>query len=1720
MITRNLYSSTNLSFRPYEMSVWTLNDDFIAVFKSEDMDVKGSINDPEIVLADDGTQELHFSIPISLYYEEEESNLVNNTFPVYSRVVKKKQNPLWENGISGRLLQSARKIKVILNKRQDNEAVFEFVINEMTESHSKDGLICSIRAVGLPFFELGRTGYKVVLSADEFYVSYENWFDSRPVRESGELVADYNIRVAEWEAAEPIANIQYWNNLLGLTEYAATETHFSNSWYYVIDMDWSTYGHSDERAANKVYEEPYATSWKINLTPEKMEKHKEKARMVEGSNSNLYNLSQTIAKTFGVFCRYEYEYDANYHIIARKIIYQNTFSRNEENILQITYPYQASSISRTIDSNDLISKLYVTSVDDGSSNMISITDTPVNPTCEDYILDFDYLYSIGAMNTEQHDLIAPYQEKMREYNQDLITYRTQLDGYYTELNDVKAKITFYSNAVLNDQERISDLNAQISSLDMIDGRANGVINNTAPKTQILVKDNEEIYHLNITEKGVIFNTVKIYRSYDFSTYTLSDQVERGNAVVDEYGNLIRIEGIHISGTLNRNTVYLTYSYDPAGYYKRILTVWNERLAKDSTEKNNYTSQQTLLENNIEIVEDLYNNVLAEKESAIKKFNREMGSLLREGYWTPDTYRDCQNRFKEELILPQIPTGRAQGTTPYLKKLFWDKELFDDEISHRYTLGLAEDRYSHICIDLSLALAHYKDCLDQLTVSFYDFEESIDRQYVIQNARFFTAGSTCEYAVLSYRDNGTTKLIPVLVLTGDTALTDTEKDLLRATAQLGVLVADDNGLTLTQNEAALCLSNNILNNTSTAIYYPRFQITNTYLKTGTADLLVSYNEIPLKKFEDYYVLTRNGETYVTIKPEAMFRQSDLFATFKIIYTISNVNTSIYLDATEVAKENSRPKVSYEVSLNYLNPDFIHNSFNLLTQVVQITDPELHFQNIQGYISRLTLKLDNPEGDAIEIKNYKNKFEDLFSSIVAATEAMQQTQYTSGLALGAFNNDGTLKEELLQTSLSNMDIDYSFNTGKLSITSEAGIQSITDTGIVCMRGDGIFTTNSKDENNEWIWKGAVTPEGVKAEAITRGTLNIRDMVIQSGDDVRFQLNKDGLYAFKSFKEDADLVQKLYDIGQQSILEQAENPGIDKLQYVVHNSQGLFLVARAGDIVLDVDKQTGQPYARTLTVPINRVEISWNGFIIRNWDNQKVFYADTDGNLMLEGKIKTKAGGQLASWHIGDNTLYSGTGVGYVALSSSENGYQDSEGTHWVFWAGDPDPLKAKFRLSNDGTLYTKGGTQEGVNIIAASDSTFTGTIYTSNGILGGPNSNIGLSIFTGGIGDGRTGYIKTSSGSDIAFWAGSDNYTENDQDMLKNDTNIKFKIFGNGTSYISNSTLTNSTINGNTNIQIGSFTVATTGKCTMGDVEITGGTMAFGTAPFGEINLNFMPSGWEPYTSIKDNHLIAIGAYLDWVHISGLLNLQLGSERVNVLEVDSQNRCRIKSIALAEGDYLTSIAQILQGTNTLELSHIEYGTYLQRLSENVEFCLETGHQGISWASLATATSGNVESATSTTGGDTNVYTGTGFTISPLGLTFTQSSALTVNIGSTSGSSPHFLSINTENNQLSLEYRGKATIYNGKLGPFSITSAGLSQSSGSSSTFYGTSSISMTNGEGHTFFSVNDSGITTDNLTLQPTEGEESIITMYYYDSDNQPQSITLSAQELMRLKRLIT
>jgi len=168
------------------------------------------------------------------------------------------------------------------------------------------------------------------------------------------------------------------------------------------------------------------------------------------------------------------------------------------------------------------------------------------------------------------------------------------------------------------------------------------------------------------------------------------------------------------------------------------------------------------------------------------------------------------------------------------------------------------------------------------------------------------------------------------------------------------------------------------------------------------------------FNDYYINTRETkrndiyytEYFVTLKPEVIFRHLECEEKeLNVHYIISNANTSIYLDALEISHENAYPKVSYELdahlidtkyyenSISHINLDYTkywvsHTLYNRLAQLLMINDTELKFKDTFGYISRLNLDLDAPWKDTIEVRNYKTKFEDLFSTIVASTEEMKR------------------------------------------------------------------------------------------------------------------------------------------------------------------------------------------------------------------------------------------------------------------------------------------------------------------------------------------------------------------------------------------------------------------------------------------------------------------------------------------------------------------------------------------------------------------------------------------------------------------------------------------------------------------------------------------------------------------------------------------------------------
>ena len=256
------------NIRPYEISLWTLQDDFIKVLKPLELSLIGQIETPKCLIKNDGTQELNFSIPM-YYYQD--GILV--------------ENPIWYDVINGTLIVNLRKLKVIFNKGEEGEEVFEFVITNIVETHTNGQLVCEVTGEGLPFQELGKIGYKISLSSQDFVDEYNEW------AENG---AD--------KSTEPKNNLNYW-----------CEKIFSKSkWNYKIEMDWSAYDgiinpnlsnswreENGYRRTDRIYEDEYISSWTLNdsdkLVPEKIESFREKLRLVDLEKSNIYNLTQNLA---------------------------------------------------------------------------------------------------------------------------------------------------------------------------------------------------------------------------------------------------------------------------------------------------------------------------------------------------------------------------------------------------------------------------------------------------------------------------------------------------------------------------------------------------------------------------------------------------------------------------------------------------------------------------------------------------------------------------------------------------------------------------------------------------------------------------------------------------------------------------------------------------------------------------------------------------------------------------------------------------------------------------------------------------------------------------------------------------------------------------------------------------------------------------------------------------------------------------------------------------------------------------------------------------------------------------------------------------------------------------------------------------------------------------------------------------------------------------------
>ena len=374
---------------------------------------------------------------------------------------------------------------------------------------------------------------------------------------------------------------------------------------------------------------------------------------------------------------------------------------------------------------------------------------------------------------------------------------------------------------------------------------------------------------------------------------------------------------------------------------------------------------------------------------------------------------------------------------------------------------------------------------------------------------------------------------------------------------------------------------------------------------------------------------------------------------------------YFDAYAVAHTSSRPKIEYDINiirLNYLE-DFVAKKFNV-GDICYIQDKDFFGTvsddgtpfKLQIVISEITSYFDSPEKDVIKVQNYKTQFEDLFQRITATTQTLQYSSGGFTRAANAVNPNKTLNFDLLQKTF-DYNNNFILNTANQDVTWDATGITIKDTTnssqLVRITSGGLFITN----DGGITWKNAIRGDGISADILTAGRINVGEIYIYNKDAPSFRWDSNGITAYSW-----------------------DQNGVNSNKFVRHDQFGFygydgkndstdFIPSNINDII---DKAT--------------FGLTWDGFFMKS--------SDANGSVVINSNSN-----EVIKVTKGNDSMFSVSKNGDVTFAGTLNG---ATGT----FSGELSAATGTF----SGELSAATGTFNGE--LSAATGTFSGSLVASD------------------------------------------------------------------------------------------------------------------------------------------------------------------------------------------------------------------------------------------------------------------------------------------------------------------------------------------------------------------------------------------------------------------------
>ena len=422
----------------------------------------------------------------------------------------------------------------------------------------------------------------------------------------------------------------------------------------------------------------------------------EKRLSISASQSNCFNILQTIAETFECWIDLSVVHDARGYIERdedgrpRKYVYLRQYA-GKDNYAGFKYGINLNSIERTINSDEIVTKLIVdqSQSEYADEGFISISNASSNQSGESYILNFEYFYNQGLLNREEveEDRLA-FIEEVARVNLELQKKEKQRRDLEASLVAIGAKRNSFTELIETAQDTQSRALAEFEeltgqsyeeyrekhgSLDEDDQLteedtiftvlgelyvSSATINNYVG---ILTNIEQEYWSIRKKLRGSENYDLKIWVDTDINQQKhifveLSDYLPGFKFTVDsdDYESTVSKKRFDIEiGTSEEPHDYVMTFTAPEGY-----TVEVEQYTVDDSlvKKIKITCDTT-----IEGVEDEIDALRETKEQLVNDFNNKYSRFIQEGTWNSTDYIDSELYYLDAL---QVSNTSAQPTVSY------------------------------------------------------------------------------------------------------------------------------------------------------------------------------------------------------------------------------------------------------------------------------------------------------------------------------------------------------------------------------------------------------------------------------------------------------------------------------------------------------------------------------------------------------------------------------------------------------------------------------------------------------------------------------------------------------------------------------------------------------------------------------------------------------------------------------------------------------------------------------------------------------------------------------------------------------------------------------------------------------------------------------------------------------------------------------------------------